>query len=432
MKVSNASLARWRLGTLIGFALVSAVVFAYLWTNSGGSLPLEGDDYEVTMQSDDMQNLVDNSDVMIAGVKVGSVKSITGRGEHAKAVLALGSDVTPLHEGATVALRSKTLVEETYVEITDGTGPVLADGATLPVTALTSSVHLDQVLDELTPASRAALNDLIRVSGKATQGRAQDIDSLMGGLGAIGGPGHDALSALADQQADLEQLARTSARVLAAFDQRQGQAAHLVQVAQQNMGATADQKAQLAQTIRQLPGLLDTARVAAPALQTLATDLRPLAASLKTAAPALNDVLAQLPATTRQLRATFPILSTVLDKAPSTLTRVEPFGQAVSAVVPQAQSALTELNPMIAYVSPYGMDFAAFFANDSSAFGLKDETSRFVRVYAVLNSTSLVGNPIPTTALGGVGQNPYPAPGTSDDPRTRFDGEYPRVRREAQ
>lgn len=432
MKVSNASLTRWRLGTLIVFAALSAVVFAYLWTNSGGSLPLEGDDYEVTMQSDDMQNLVANSDVMIAGVKVGSVKSITGPGKHAKAVLALGSDVAPLHEGATVALRSKTLVEETYVEITDGTGPELDDGETLPITAMTSSVHLDQVLDELTPDSRAALTDLIRTSGEATQGRAKDIDALMGGLGAIGGPGHDALSALAEQQRDLEQLSRTSARVLAAFDQRQGQAAHLVSVAQQNMGATADQSFQLAQTMQQLPGLLDTARDAAPALQTLATDLRPLAASLRTAAPALNDVLAKLPETTRELRATFPTLSTVLRKAPSTLTRVKPLGDAISGFVPQARSMLTELNPMIAYVSPYGMDFAAFFANDSSAFGLKDETSRFVRVYAVLNSTSLVGNPIPTTAVGGVGQNPYPAPGTGGDPQIKFDGEYPRVRRETQ
>lgn len=430
MKVSNASLTRWRSGVLVAFAAVSALVLGYLWTHSGGSLPLEGSDYEVTMQSDDMQNLVANSDVMIAGVKVGSVKSITGRGSHAKAVLALGSDVVPLHEGAKVALRSKTLVEETYVDITDGTGPSMRSGEVLPVSSMTSSVHLDQVLDELTPASRASLTNLLRTGGQATAGRAGDIDDLMTGVGAIGGPGSDALSALASQQEDLEQLARTSARVLAAFDQRQGQAAHLVKVAQQNMGATATQTRDLEVTMQRLPTLLNTARGAAPALQTLATDLRPLARSLDTAAPALNDVLAQLPETTKELRATFPTLSTVLRQAPATLTKVKPFTTTVSGLVPQAQSALTQLNPMIGYLSPYGMDLAAFFANDSSVFGLQDDQSRFVRVFAVLNSTSLVGNPLSTTLLGGVGQNPYPAPGTAANPKINFKGEYPKVRSE--
>ncbi|MEN8675550.1 MlaD family protein [Nocardioides sp.] len=430
MKVSNAALPRLRLGTLIAFTAASAVVLAYLWTHSGGTLPLQRDGYEVTVQSDDMQNLVANSDVMIAGVKVGSVKSITGPGDHAKAVLSLDSDVTPLHEGATFALRSKTLVEETYLDITDGTGESLDSGETLPISAMTSSVHLDQVLNELTPESRNALTDLIRTSGQATKGRSDDIDSLMRGLGAIGGPGNDALAALADQQEDLDQLSRTSARVLAAFDERQGQAAHLVGVAQQNMKATADQRIQLVRTMTQLPGLLDTARSAAPALETLAADLRPLAASLKTAAPALNEVLAKLPETTRELRATFPTLSTVLRKAPATLTRVRPLGDAITSVVPEAQAALAEINPMIAYVSPYGMDLAAFFANDSSAFGLQDETSRFVRVFAVLNSTSLVGNPIPTTGIGGVGQNPYPGAGSAGNPKINFSGDYPRVQRE--
>ncbi|WP_370250419.1 MlaD family protein [Nocardioides sp.] len=407
-----------------------AIVFLFLWSNSGGRLPVGGSDYQVTLQSQDLQNLVENSDVTMAGVKVGSVLAVDGRGENATAVIALDDEVVPLHEGATFALRSKTLVEETYVDLTDGTGGELADDAVLPLSANSSSVHLDQVLAELTPKARESLGSLVRGAGRATDDRAIDIHVLLAGAGVLGEEGHDALSALAEQQADLVRLSRTSARVLAAFDERQGQVAHLVTMAQRNMLATARQRSSLEDTVRLLPGVLDSASEAAPALQTLASDLGPLASSLETAAPGLNDVLARLPQTTAELRDTFPVVSTVLTKAPATLDRIPALDSELEPLIPNVSDALTDLNPMIGYLSPYGRDLASFFANDSSVFGLKDETSRFVRVFAVLNSTSLVGNPIPTTGIGGVGQNPYPAPGTLGDPDVRFGGDYPKVERE--
>lgn len=430
MKVSASSLPAWRMATLIGFVAAMAVVFTYLWVNSGGRLPGVGPDYEVVLQSQDLQNLVENSDVMIAGVKVGSVREVSGRGENAVAVVALDEAVVPLHEGASFALRSKTLVEETYVDITDGEGQELEDGEVLPLSANTSSVHLDEVLNELTPEARAAVGSFLRESGAATEDRADDIDVLLAGMGTLGTRGYDALDALADQQDDLVRLSRTSARVLAALDERQGQVAHLVQVAQQNMTATARQRQQVESTMRQLPGVLSSASEAAPALETLAADLGPLSRSLDAAAPGVTAVLTRLPASTRQLRASFPVLDTVLGSAPATLQKVPAFADAAEPLIPQAQQALAEVNPMLDYISPYGMDLAAFFANDSSVFGLQDATSRFVRVFAVLNSTSMVGNPSSTTQAGGVGQNPYPAPGTAGNPEINYDGDYPRVARD--
>lgn len=429
MKVRQSVLPWWRLGTIVAFSVAMAGVFLFLWSNSGGRLPVGGSDYQVTLQSQDLQNLVENSDVTMAGVKVGSVIAVDGRGENATAVVALDDDVVPLHEGATFALRSKTLVEETYVDLSDGTGSELPDDAVLPLSANSSSVHLDQVLDELTPEARGALGSLVREAGRSTEARSSDIDLLLTGLGVLGGQGNDALSALADQQSDLVRLSRTSARVLAAFDEGQGQAANLVEMAQRNMVATAGQRLALERTVQLLPAVLDRATEAAPALETLADDLGPLAASLEAAAPGLNDVLARLPQTTGELRQTFPVLSTVLRRAPSTLDEVPALDSALQPLVPNASSAFTELNPVLGYLSPYGMDLASFFANDSSVFGLKDETSRFVRVFAVLNSTSLVGNPLATTSVGGVGQNPYPEPGTAGDPDVQFDGSYPRVER---
>lgn len=428
MRFSAASLPRWRLATLVVFTALTGVVFCYLWVHSGGPWPGRGGDYRLVLQSEDAQNLVDNSDVTLAGVKVGRVTSISGKPNAARIVVDLNRSVVPMHQGASFALRSKTLVEETYLDLTDGTGAALPSGASLPLTANSSSVHLDQVLDSLTPSGRQALRDLISVADASTTGRSSQLSSLMTGLGQLGASGHDALAALADQGADLQTLSRNTAQVLAALDERQGQIAHLTEVASSNMRVTADQRAQLARAVQLLPQVLTRAQQATPSLQTLGADLRPLAAGLKAAAPGLNQVLDVLPQTTAQLRATFPTLDDVLDKAPATLTRLPAFDGTLQSYSPVANQALAQLNPIVNYMAPYGMDLAAFFSNDSSAFGLKDATSRFVRVYAVLNSTSLVGDPTSSTVVGGVGENPYPGPHTAENPKINYSGSYPKVR----
>ncbi len=57
--------------------------------------------------------------------------------------------MAPLHAGSTVSVRNKTMIEETYLEITDGYGAEYDSGSRLPDAAVRPSVQLNDVLTSL-------------------------------------------------------------------------------------------------------------------------------------------------------------------------------------------------------------------------------------------------------------------------------------------
>ncbi|MCW2778371.1 MAG: virulence factor Mce family protein [Frankiales bacterium] len=428
---SAASLPRWRLGTVVVFTLLSLAMFLFLWVNSGGHLPGVGNTYRVAVQVPNAQNLVANSDVTVAGVKIGKVESIKTVNGVARAVLGLDHEVVPLHEGATVALRSKTLIEETYLDISDGSGKAMASDAVLPVTATKPAAHLDDVLNSLDKPTLTALGQLVRSGDDATQGRSADIAATLSALGVLGRDGHDVLDALAAQGEDLKTLSRSTTRVLSALDTNQGDISTLVTAASGNMRAGAAQKDAIAATVTRLPGTLRSARAATTDLRVLSRDLAPVARNLKVAAPGLRSTVAELPEATRQLEATIPSLNTLLDRAPATLTRVPAFSSATSGLVPPARQVMADLNPMLGYLEPYGPEISAFFTTIGGAVNPVDGNGGYIRVNAIFQPQSVTGLPVATNGLTpGTGANPYPAPGENRAPKPVFTGTYTRVTRD--
>jgi phospholipid/cholesterol/gamma-HCH transport system substrate-binding protein len=122
MKIPHAALPKIRSTVVITFVALCALFFGYLWTNMGGTIPgVSGKGYRVTLELSDADNLVYDSDVMVAGVRVGKVRELESENGKARVVVQLDDEgVVPLHEGATVRIRSKSLIEETYLEVQDG------------------------------------------------------------------------------------------------------------------------------------------------------------------------------------------------------------------------------------------------------------------------------------------------------------------------
>ncbi|HEX6380998.1 MAG TPA: MlaD family protein, partial [Acidimicrobiia bacterium] len=135
MKLSPAFLRRARSTTVGVFLAAMAVIFGVLWVNFGGAMPGVTGGYSVTASLADTQNLVYDSEVRMAGVPVGKIRGLERNAGSVDVKMELRGDAAPLHEGAKVVLRAKTLIEETYVEVTDGTGPAIADGGQLPASA---------------------------------------------------------------------------------------------------------------------------------------------------------------------------------------------------------------------------------------------------------------------------------------------------------
>ena len=428
MRIPYAAVPKLRWATIGAFLSICALMFGYLWLHMGGRLPvLSSDGYRVSFQSKDVNNLVYDSDVMVAGVRVGKVAKLTSQDGTATAVLQIDDAAAlPLHQGVKIRLRSKSLIEETYVDIQDGQGPPISDGADLPDSDVVPSVQLDDVLNSLDARTRGDLGSLLQSLGKSTHQSSQQLSQTMSGLGDLGSSGYDVLDALAAQSRDLRRLVSTTSGVMDALDAGQGQIVNLVKQANLLTSSTARQDESVRATMRALPAVLSTVQSSTSSLSTLATDLRPIALSVRQAAPSLNGALTELPATTRDVRALLPSLDGTLISAPKTLSLVPTTAQGVRDIIPTTRATLADVNPMLAFIQPYSHDLAALISNWDAMLLGSDVNGHYLRIFPVLNEQSLKGLPIPLNSGILDKSNAYPAPGGSRNPGP-FSGTYPHV-----
>lgn len=424
--MAKFSVGKKRLIILAAFGTCCLAVIGGLLTLSGVKV---ADPYQVSVVSSDVDNLVPRGRVRIAGVTVGYVESTEVTQDGAKAVISLKPEFAPLHEGVTIRVGNRSLVEETYLELKDGTGPALSSGTALPADAVRTSTQVSDLLHSLDEPTRAALTDLLRSSGQATTGTRKQIAQLLAGLGGLGRDGVTALDAVAAQSEDLRSLARDTTTILNALDTGQGQIADLVEAADRLTAASASQRSALAATMRRLPGVLNSATTAGDRLVELSESLQPVAQDLRAAGPKLSSSLARLPAVSHDLRGLLPELDSVLDSAPATLDRVPQFANDLREdLIPSSRDILQDVNPVLGYLKPYGRDIAAFFANFNAILNYKDEAgNHYWRTFLTFNDKSV-------TAPGSVGglsyYNPIPDAGSGGRPGP-FEGEFPRLERQA-
>lgn len=429
MRISYRALPKVHLVVVVVFAAACVLLFGFLWTSMGGKVPgLTQTGYRVAVNVADVDNLVFYSDVRMAGVAVGKVEKVERGHGAARVVFLLDSDVAPLHRGATVRVGAKTLVEETYLDVADGTGAPIPDGGTLPRSAVKPSVQLNDVLQSFDPKTRRSFSRLLHALETSTAGTKRDLGRIASGLGTTGRTGSGALAALAEQEVSLKEMSRQTTILLRALDTRSGLIADMVDNAQTLTSATAQGRRDIEAVMRRLPGVLAQARTATGSLTDLSKDLTPVAADLRSAAPHLDSALRQLPSTTSDLRALLPDLSGTLDAAPSTLRRVPTLGADLRSMIPHARTTLADVNPMLAYLKPYGLDIAAFFATTGATLSHSDPNGHFLRVFMVFNEQTVKNMPLSTNRGLLDKSNAYPDPGGAADPKP-FDGRYERVHR---
>lgn len=409
------------------FLAFGVILVVKLLSATGVNLPLLSNlgQYNVAMVIPNADNLVPGGRVRTAGVEVGLVQSIDVQPDGAHVVISLHPELSPIHQGATIRVGARSLVEETYLDLKDGTGPALPNGAVLPPTAIQPNVQLHDVLYSLDAKTRGQLGELLRSSGTATDGTKDDVAGVLAGLGNLGGAGHDALHAVAAQDADLRSLVRETTTVLNALDTSHGEIANMVTNADQLTKATSAQHQALEETMRRMPGVLSSASTATVSLTELSHTLAPVARDLGAAGRPLSDALGALPTASQQLRETLPALDDTLDQAPRTLPKIPEIGHDLRHFAGPAQDILRDVNPMLGYLKPYGPEIAAWFANFAAAAGYTDEAGKYYfRLMPILNDASAQLPVDPGSALAY--KNAVPPHGSGGTPGP-FKGSYPRV-----
>ena len=160
--------------TMVLFALSCVGLLLFLWLSFGGTIPFNPQGYRIRISFPNAGQLATQADVRIAGVSVGRVidKSLDPQGNRTIATIQMDSKYAPVRSDARAILREKTIIGETYVELTPGTpgAKPVADGGLL---ARGQVSHGGPARRSLQCARSAYPARLSGVAAGARQGRAR-------------------------------------------------------------------------------------------------------------------------------------------------------------------------------------------------------------------------------------------------------------------
>jgi phospholipid/cholesterol/gamma-HCH transport system substrate-binding protein len=254
----------------------------------------------------DVTGLLPGNEVRIAGVKVGSVKSIGLKGNLADVTLQLEGG-RHLTQGNVLQLRYRNLVGERYVAVVEGEGSSdpLRAGSTVPVDRTRPALDLTVLFNGFRPLFQAldpkTVNDVSFEIIQTLQGEGGTIDALLQKTASL-------TNTLADKDAVIGRVVDNLTTVLATVDQRDADLSNLiVQLRRLSSGFAAD-RASIGSSIVGIgkltdatAGLLEGIR---PGLRSDIASLRTLAGTLDANKATVDGVLQRLPEKLNRIVAT--------------------------------------------------------------------------------------------------------------------------------
>ena len=382
-----------RILTMAAFALSCFGLLLYLWLSFGGPVPLKPSGYRVEVSFPQANQLAFEGDVRISGVKVGTVKDKRRDDGRTVATIQVDERYAPLPADTRAILRTKTILGETYVELTPGTrgAEVLPEGARLPVGQVERSVQFDEILDALDPTTRRALQTWQRDFGRAAANAGDDLNAAAAHAPEFTLEATDLLETLDQQEREVRTLVRSTGEVLGAVNERQGSLRELVRTSGAVFEETAARQEALAESVRILPTFLDEARLTLQRTESFAAKADPLVQELGPAVrelrPALRDARALAPDVERFYRALEPTARTGESALPAARDLIVGLAPVLGATGP----LLSELNPILEWLEYNQRMTQGVFANAPSALLDTYRSPNEVEVGHYLRSLSPAG-----------------------------------------
>jgi phospholipid/cholesterol/gamma-HCH transport system substrate-binding protein len=404
--------------TMVAFVASCVGLLLFLWISFGGSTPFAARGYRVTAEFNNAVELGDESDVRISGVNVGKVvqTSLDHRTGLTRAVMQLDPQYAPRPADTRAILRAKSLLGETYIELSPGTeaGPKLPDGGTIPSSQVAPSVQLDQILSTFDPKTRQAFMTWQQQYGAAITGRGEDFNRAFAELYPFATNVNSVLAVLNRDSAATSAFLRNGGQVFSALSRSPTQLQGFIRNSNALFAATAAQDQALAATIRAFPAFtvatrqtIDRVDQFAANTKPLIDELRPAAAKLTPAlrasvvlAPELWDLMADIGPLVSASKAGVPAFEHFLDDTVPWLTRLRPY--------------LGSVVPVVNYINTYRRELAAFFANSTattqatSANITQTKQTHYLRISNPVNPEVLTSYQNRLSSNRG---NPYMTPG---------------------
>jgi ABC-type transporter Mla subunit MlaD len=385
---------------LAGAAGVAAIVAAAFLGISAGSS--EGS-YTVRAIFDDAANIISGEDVKIAGVKVGTVGSVTPTpGAKAAVELKISKEgFKDFRQDASCTIRPQALIGEKYVDCLptqprvegtplppplrkvsqgEGEGEYL-----LPVSNTHSPVDVDLLGDINRLPERQRFTIILNELGAGLAGRGSDLKAVIQRANPALQELDKVLNILASENTVLAQLAVNSDQALKPWAQQRENFADFIVQANKVAQASAAHSGALAKNVQLFPPFLRQLGPAMERLGRFADQTTPVARELKQAAPGINETFTSIPAFSASSIKFFKNLGQTSKVSGPALTATEPLLTRLQALGNAGKPFATSLAELLSSLRDTGgleriMDF--IFMGTGAANGY-DSLGHFFRAEGV-------------------------------------------------
>ena len=394
-----------RIAIAAGFALSCFGLLLFLWLAFGGPIPLKSESYRVDVHFDEASQVAVESDVRISGVSVGKVKAIElGDDGLADTTLEIDPKYAPIPSDTKAMLRQKTLLGETYVELTPGNNdaPPLPEGGTLDEGQVSDAVQLDEIFRAFDEPTRAAFQTWMADAAVSFRGRGADLNAALGNLDPFAERADDLLRILDSQRLAVKKLLADGGATFDAISKQPGQLRSLIENTESVFSTTAARDTEIRQLFQVLPTFLDESKLTLERLDRFSADTNPLVTQLRPVARQLSGTFLALKRLSPELKRFFTGLRPVIQRAepgfsslrtvldddlPPFLGRLDPF--------------FDQLIPIVDTIDRYKREVTAFLGNTSSALNgesvpnLQTKPIKFIRATGPLGPAVLGSPPSP-------------------------------------
>jgi phospholipid/cholesterol/gamma-HCH transport system substrate-binding protein len=381
---------------ITGFALSCFGILLFLWVTFGGPTPFRAKTYEVKIPFTEATQLAEQSDVRISGVNVGKVQKIelSPDGDQAYATTAIDAQYAPLPKDTRAILRTKTLLGETYIELTPGDrqGTELEDGGVLPEANIAESVQLDEIFRTFDARTRAAFQEWMQEAAVAVNGQGQNLSYAIGGLEPTFAEFDKLFRVLDSQRLAVGQLFSNGATTFQALRGRQGELGDLIESTNAVFETTARRNRDIEALFRAFPTFLDESRLTLNRLKGFSENANPLMKQLVPAAEELSPTLITISKLAPEAKAFFEGLGPVIKLSPEGFAAVrEVFRDEFPPLLRALDPFLRNLNPILVGLKLYRVEVTSFFGNLAASLNgeLPAPQPHYLRIMGPLNPETL-------------------------------------------
>ncbi len=408
---------------ITAFALACFGILLFLWVTFGGPTPFKAKSYQVKVPFTEASQLAEQSDVRISGVDVGKVESIElgPEGKEAVALLNIDDKYAPLPASTRAMLRTKTLLGETYVELSPGSNeePALKDGGELPSAQVTESVQLDEIFQAFDPKTRRAFQSWMQEAAVAIEGQGQNLSYAIGNFEPTFKELEGLFRVLNSQKLATQQLFSNGAKTLEALRGRNGELADLITASNELFKTTASRNQDIEALFRAFPTFQDESRLTVERLRGFAVNADPLSRQLIPVAEELSPTLIAFGKLAPEAKKLFEALPPVEKLAPTGFSALRTFFRDdLPPLLRASEPFVRNLNPLVTGLDLYKREVAATAGNLAATFhahliekNKAGENINYLRVIGPINAETLSTY---ATRLANNRNSPYSPPGWAE------------------